>query len=55
MTLNPYPHYIDQPGDWKNIVKVIEERFTKIEDSLIGLKTQQFSLKNEKQSLGGFL
>ena len=41
------PHDIDQPDDWKKILNVIEDRFTKIEDALIGLKMQQLSSKNE--------
>ena len=34
------PHDIDQPIDWKKIIYVIEDHFTKIEDSLIDLKIQ---------------
>ena len=41
------PHDIDQPDDWKKILNVIEDRFAKIEDALIGLKMQQLSSKNE--------
>ena len=43
----PLPHDIDQPVDWKKIINVIEDRFTKIEDALIDLQIQQFFLKNE--------
>ena len=45
--VEPLPHDIDQPDDWKRILNVIEDRFTKIENALIGLKMQQFSSKNE--------
>ena len=38
--VEPLPHDIDQSDDWKKILNVIEDRFTKIEDALIGLKMQ---------------
>ena len=43
----PLPHDIDQSVDWKKIINVIEDCFTKIEDALIDLQTQQFPTKNE--------
>ena len=45
--IEPLPYHIDQPVDWKKIINVIKDRFTKIEDALIDLQTQQFSSKNE--------
>ena len=30
--IEPLPHDTDQPDDWKKILNVIEDRFTKIED-----------------------
>ena len=45
--VQPLPYDIDQLVDWKKIINVVEDSFTKIKDVLIGLKTQQFSLKNE--------
>ena len=41
------PDDIYQLVDWKKIINVVEDSFTKIKDVLIGLKAQQFSLKNE--------
>ena len=40
-------HNIDQPVDRKEIISVIKDRFTKLEDASIALQTQQFSSKNE--------
>ena len=45
--VEPLPYDIDQPVEWKKIINVIEDRFTKTKDALIGFKTQQFSSKNE--------
>ena len=45
--VEPLPDDIDQPGDWKKILNVIEDRIAKIEDALIGLKMQQLSSKNK--------
>ena len=45
--VEPLRHDTDQPDDWKKILNIIEDRFTKIEDALIGLKMQQLSSKNE--------
>ena len=47
LDVEPLPHDIDQSDDWKKILNVIEDRFTKIEDALIGLKMQQLSSKNQ--------
>ena len=33
----PLPHDINQPTDWKKIVNVIEDNFTKIDDALVDL------------------
>ena len=33
----PLPYDIDQPTDWKKIVNVIEDNFTKIDDALVDL------------------
>ena len=38
--VEPRPYDIDQPVDWKKIVNVIGDGFTKIKDALIGFKTQ---------------
>ena len=45
MTLNPYLVVMISQLTGKN---VIEDHFTKIEDTLIDLQTQQFSSKNKK-------
>lgn len=34
---NTIPHDTDQPFDWKKIVNVIEDNFTKIDDALVDL------------------
>ena len=44
--VEPLRHDIDQSVGWKKIIKLIEDRFTKIEHALIGLKTHQLSSKN---------
>ena len=40
---DPLLHDIDQSADWKNIINVMEDHFTKIEDALVDFQTQQFS------------
>ena len=47
MTLNSYLMILIRLFTGKKIINVIEDRFTKIEDALIDLQTQQFSSKNE--------
>ena len=40
---SPTIYNIDQSADWKNIINVMEDHFTKIEDALVDFQTQQFS------------
>ena len=47
MTLNPCLMILITLVTGKKKLNVIEDRFTKIEDALIGLKMQQLSFKNE--------
>ena len=44
--VQPLLHEIDQRVDWKKLINVIEDHFTKIEDALKGLQTEKFSPKN---------
>ena len=40
---DPLLYDIDQSADWKKMINVMEDHFTKIEDALIDFQTQQFS------------
>ena len=40
---DPLLYDIDQSADWKKMINVMEDHFTKIKDALIDFQTQQFS------------